>query len=208
MIAANCFLPPDLKVTGPSVDARRLARYAEVAFRRAKKAGLKYIVFGSAGARMVPEGWSLSTGFEQYVAALRIVGPIAAKHGIVVVVEPLERGECNLVNTVLEGAVATARASSPAVKLLVDIFHMLRNDESPDDIVKVGKWIRHAHIAEKEKRTAPGVKGDDFRPYLRALGQARYRGALTIECVWGAMKSEAAAAFAELRRQISDSGLS
>jgi sugar phosphate isomerase/epimerase len=157
---------------------------------------------------MVPEGWPLSTGFEQYVAALAIVGPIAAKHGVVVVVEPLERGECNLVNTVLEGAVATARAASPAVKLLVDIFHMLRNGESPDDIVKVGKWIRHAHIAEKEKRTAPGMKGDDFRPYLRALNQARYRGALTVECVWGDMKSEAPAAFAELRRQVSDSGLS
>src|SRR5258706_13018877 len=58
MPAANCFLPADLKVTGPVVDVARLDRYATTAFRRAQESGMSIIVFGSAGARMVPEGFS------------------------------------------------------------------------------------------------------------------------------------------------------
>ena len=51
----------------------------------------------------------------------------------------------------LEGAEAVQRTNTPAVKLLVDIFHMLRNGESPDDILKVGPLIRHAHLAENRR---------------------------------------------------------
>ena len=44
---------------------------------------------------------------------------------------------------------------SNGVKLLVDLYHMLRNGESPDDILKVGPLIRHAHLAENKDRAAP-----------------------------------------------------
>lgn len=206
MPAANCFLPPDLKVTGPAVDEKRLVRYARVAFRRAQAAGIRFIIFGSAGARQVPAGWSRAVGFEQYVAALRLLGPLAAQYGVTVLVESLERGECNLVNTLLEGAVAVARAGQPRVRLLVDFFHMLRNDESPDDIVKAGKWIRHAHLAERAERTAPGVRGDDFRPFLRALRQIDYRGRLSLECNLRDLAAEVPAALDALRGQLADSG--
>jgi len=206
MPAANCFLPPDLRVTGPSVDEKRLARYARVAFRRARKTEIKFIVFGSAGARNVPKGWALSAGFEQYVAALRLLGPIAREFGVVLLVEPLERGESNLVNTILEGAVAVSRAANPAVKLLVDIFHMLRNGESADDIVKVGKWIKHVHIAENKKRAVPGTHGEDFRPYLRALKSVGYRGKIALEPIWRRFDSEYGPGIAELKLQLTKSG--
>ena len=201
--AANCFLPGGLKVTGPSVDHDRLAHYADTAFRRAASVGTTLIVFGSGGARQAPEGWPLAEGFEQFVRALEICAPLAQRHGVTLVVEPLNRAECNLVNTVLEGAVAVARVNHPGVRLLVDFYHILRNDESPDDIVKAGPWIAHAHIAEKAERTAPGVKGDDFRPFLSALKRAGYTGALSLECRFGPdPRAEAGASLAFLRTQL------
>lgn len=206
MPAANCFLPPDLRVTGPSVDEKRLVRYARTAFRRGRKTGIKFIVFGSAGARNVPPGWSLATGFEQYVATLRLLGPIAREYDVTLLVEPLERGESNLVNTILEGAVAVARAARPRVKLLVDIFHMLRNGESPDDIVKVGPWIKHVHIAENQDRAVPGTNGEDFLPYLSALKAVNYRGMIALEPKWRQFKMEAGPGVAELKRQLAASG--
>lgn len=206
MPAANCFLPADLRVTGPAVDEKRLARYGRVTFRRARKTGIKFVIFGSAGARNVPQGWSLSDGFEQYVAALRLLGPIARENDVTLLVEPLERGESNLVNTILEGAVAVARAAQPAVKLLVDIFHMRRNDESADDIVKVGKWIKHVHIAEKKNRAVPGTHGEDFRSYLRALKTIGYRGMIALEPNWRKFDAEVGPGIAELRRQLAASG--
>ena len=208
MPAANCLFPADLKVVGPAVDQARFDRYAATVMRRAGEFGMRFIVFGSAGARMVPEGFSPARAFAQYVEALRRMAPLAERHGVTLVVEPLNRGECNLVNTVVEGAEAAAQADHPSVQLLVDIFHMLRNGESPDDIVKVGARVRHAHIAEKTERTAPGVKGDDFRPFLRALKRISYDDLLTIECNWGQLAPEAGPALAALRGQLADAGYS
>ena len=80
---------------------------------------------------------------------------------------------------------------------------MLRNDESPDDIVKVGPWIAHAHIAGKTDRTAPGVAGDDFRPWLAALARIGYTEALSLECKLGPdPRAEAKASIAFLRGQL------
>jgi sugar phosphate isomerase/epimerase len=204
--AANRFLPPDLKVSGPNVDYARLDRFAATAFRRAKEHGTTLIVFGSAGARQVPEGFSHATAFEQYVDVLRQCGPLAEENGVTLLVEPLNRCECNLVNTVREGAEAVRRANTSGVKLLVDFFHMARNGESPDDLLKVGPLIRHAHVAENRDRAAPGTHGENFRPFYRALRRTGYNGLLTIEADWTDFLAEAGPSIAALRGQLSDAG--
>jgi aminobenzoyl-glutamate utilization protein B len=58
--AANVLLPATLKCSGPDIDYARLDRYAHTVFRRAKEIGMTIIVFGSAGARMVPEGFPIA----------------------------------------------------------------------------------------------------------------------------------------------------
>jgi len=206
MPAANVLLPPALKVVGPDIDHARLDRYAATVFRRAQEVGMTLIVFGSAGARMIPDGFPAAKAFEQYVDVLRQFGPLAEERGVTIVVEPLNRGECNLVNTVREGAEAVRRANTPAVKLLVDLFHMLRNDESPDDILAVGPLIRHAHLAEKKDRAAPGVNGEDFRPFLRALHRTGYHARLALEPTWTDLPRQLGPALAELRGQLADAG--
>ena len=110
------------------------------------------------------------------------------------------------VNTVLEGAEAVRRANTNGVKLLVDLFHMLRNGESPDDIVKVGPLIRHAHLAENKDRAAPGVNGENFRPFLRALRRAGYNDRLALEPIWTDLPNQLAPALREVRRQLADAG--
>jgi sugar phosphate isomerase/epimerase len=206
MPAANVLLPAALKCSGPDIDYARLDRYAHTVFRRCKEIGLTIIVFGSAGARMVPEGFPIAKAFEQYVDILRQFAPLAAEQGVTIVVEPLNRGECNLVNTILEGAEAVRRANHPAVRLLVDLFHMLRNGESPDDLVKVGSLIRHAHLAENRDRAAPGIHGEDFRPFLRALRRVGYNEHLALEPNWTDLPNQLAPALQEVRRQLADAG--
>jgi sugar phosphate isomerase/epimerase len=204
--ASNRFVPPDLKVVGPTIDYARLDRFAANCFRRAKEINMTLIVFGSAGARMIPEGFSASAAFEQYVDVLRQLGPLAEEQGVTLLVEPLNRGECNCVNTILEGAEAVRRANNRGVQLLVDIFHMLRNGESPDDIVKVAPLIKHAHMAENKDRAAPGIHNENLRPFYRALKRAGYNDKLTIEADWTDFPAQVGPAIAALRGQLRDSG--
>ena len=199
---ANCFLPAALKCVGPVVDMARLLRYASVAFQRAHQAGIDIIVFGSGGARQIPDGLSKSIAEQQFAMLLRELGPLAANQGVAVVIEPLNRMECNFINSVPEAAALVAACNHPNIQLLADFYHMLRDDQSPDDIRRHGARLRHVHLAEQANRTPPGVAGDDFRPFLKALAQVNYRGAISIEANWGDLPAEAGHAVAELRRQI------
>ena len=200
--AANGFLPGDLRSTGPAVDLERLRRYATAAFRRARQVGIGIVVYGSGASRQVDEGFDRARAEQQFVEALRTVGPPAAEAGVTVVVEPLNTAECNLINSVTEGAEAVRAAGHPHVMLLADLYHMLREDESPDAIERAGSLIRHVHVAEKAERTPPGVAGDDFRQFLRALARIGYGGAFSLECRWQDQLAQAPPGVAELRRQL------
>lgn len=197
-----CFLPGDLKVTGPSVDAGRLERYAATAFERAARVGIQVIVFGSGGARRLPDGWPVEDGFRQFVEANRRIAPLAAKHGVTVVIEPLNRSECNLINSPTDGARVINEVDHPNIRLLVDFHHMLVEDQNPQEIMDCGPLIEHAHLAEKETRSAPGVKGDDFRPFLQALKSIGYDRRISIESGWGDFSAEQQVATEEVRRQL------
>ena len=204
--ASNCFLPATLKCTGPMIDTPRLLKYADTAFARAKLVGMSIIVFGSGGARQIPDGFAKTTAQQQFIDLLKQMGPIAKKHDVTIVVEPLNRGECNFVNTLIEGADITRAVGHPNVRLLADLFHMLRNEEDPDDILKVGDLLAHTHVAERETRSAPGVKGDNFRPFLKNLKKVGYDKRMAIE-VGGWVKdiqSDSPAAVAELKKQWSE----
>ena len=73
--AANGFLPGDLRSTGPAVDLERLRRYATAAFRRARQVGIGIVVYGSGASRQVDEGFARARAEQQFVEALRTVGP-------------------------------------------------------------------------------------------------------------------------------------
>jgi sugar phosphate isomerase/epimerase len=205
-VAANCFIPGNLKVVGPQVEEARLERWALVACARAQQAGITTIVFGSGGARSVPEGWTVDRALAQATDFLRMVGPIAARHGVTVVVESLNRAECNFLNTLAEAAVVVRGARHPAIRLLVDVYHMMRDGEPPSAMREVGDLVHHAHIAEKEARTVPGVAGDDLRPYLAALRATGFSGRIALEALFKAQPPEVELGVATLDRQAREVG--
>ena len=201
VIAANCFIPGDLKSTGLDVDEAALDDHVSTVFSRAQRVGIKIIVFGSGGSRGVPDGFDKAAAFMQLTAHLKRWGPIAAACDVTIVIEPLQVAECNIINTVTEGAELARAANTSNVRVLADFYHMACDGESPDTIRQAGDLLQHCHTAEKEKRTAPGAAGDDFRPYLKALKDIGYDGAISLECGWGDMQAEAAASLEEFRRQ-------
>lgn len=200
IIAGNGYYPGSLKLTGPDADLDRAMKYARTAIERAGQVGLKYMVLGSGSAREIPEGFPYEEAEAQFVRLLKEMGPVAAEHGIVIVIEPLRPQETNFINSVREGTAICRKVGHPNICVLADFYHMAQTGEDAGAIVEAGRLLRHCHIAECEERTAPGVKGDDFTPYFQALKKIRYRGNLSIEGGWS--DEQLAPAFAEMKRQI------
>jgi sugar phosphate isomerase/epimerase len=198
-IAANCFVPGELSITGPAVEQDALEAYASMAFERAARAGLETIVFGSGGARRIPDGFDRDMAWKQLVRFGQQIGPLASAHGVTVVVEPLNRRECNVLNLVGECAQYVREVDHPNVRLLVDAYHWAVEDDSEEDLVAALPLIRHAHIATYTSRMAPGLEPCDFRPFFRALARGGYDGRLSIEGRWSAFEDDAPQALATLQ---------
>ena len=202
--ACNGFLPGALKAVGPAAKPAEILAYAATAFRRAAAAGLSTIVWGSGESRRIPDGFSRARAEEQFRSLAGDIAAAAAKSGILVVLEPLNSGETNFLNSLAEGAAMVEAVGHPSFRLLADFYHVVRAGETSDAVVKFGALIRHCHIAEKDKRTPPGTAGDDFRPFLAALNRIGYAGGISLECRWDDMKAQLAGSVAFLRKQIAD----
>ena len=201
--ACNTFLPGKLKCVGPSPAHEEILNFGETAFRRAQMAGIKTIVFGSGGARAIPEGFSRDEARKQFISLCTQLAPVAQKYNVVISLEPLNTKECNFINSVAEGGEIVKEVDNENFRLLADIYHMLMENESPANITKYGHLLYHTHIAEKTNRSAPGVSREDFTHYFRALKDVKYEGRMTIECIWKNLEEQASGALSALHRQIS-----
>jgi sugar phosphate isomerase/epimerase len=199
-LAANVFVPAYLKITGPEVDFTRLTHYVSIVLERAERAGIRAIVFGSGGARRIPDGITHSQAYAQLVAFGRMVAPISMDHGVTIAVEPLNRGETNVLNSVREGLQYVKDVNHPAFRLLVDAYHWAKENESAVDIVTAGLWLAHAHIATYANRLSPGAEACDFAPFFAALKQAGYDLRISVEASWGDLVTQAGLTLKEMKR--------
>lgn len=197
--SCNGFLPGELKSVGPEAVHPEILRFAEIAFRRGRKAGVKTIVFGSGVSRSIPDGFQREKAEQQFMDLCRKMGIIAEKYDMVVSIEPLNSGECNFINSVAEGGKLVEEINHPNIRLLADLYHMKVEKEDPQDLVRYGHLLFHTHIAEEKNRAAPGVNGEDFSPWFSALRQSGFKGRMSVECRWKDQSIEAAPALQTIK---------
>ncbi len=147
--AANLFLPAGFCVIAKDVAFSKISEYAEAVFRRFSKIGGEIAVFGSGGQRTVPADMSLSEGEDIFCEVLKVIGDVAAKYDITVAIEPLNRFDCNLVNTVEDAIRICKRVNHKNVAVLADFYHMHKNDEDTDTILNAGGYLKHVHLARR-----------------------------------------------------------
>lgn len=183
--AFNVFLPGDLKVIGGNVDFQRLAHYVATVCRCAKLIGGEIIVFGSGAARTVPAGFSRDKAKLQLVDFLKMTGDYAAENGIQIALEPLHRGETNIVNSVLEAVGLVHAVNHSAIKVLADLFHITQENEPIENLVLAKDYLVHIHLAEPGQRLPPGTtQRYDYTPFFTDLHQIGYARRISIECKW------------------------
>ena len=200
--SANGFFPGEIRFVGPDAEIERAVNYSKTAIKRAAEIGIKVLVLGSSRSRNIPEGFDRAEAEKQFLEVLKGMAPTAEEYGVKVAIEPLQTKESNFINTVKEGAELARKAGSDNICVLADLFHMARMEESPEDIVEAADKLVHCHIAEVEERTPPGVRGDDFTPYFKALKKIGYTGRISFECSWQDVPSQLPVAVKVMKEQI------
>jgi len=140
--------------------------------------GPVYSVVGKADAvepKQQKVEWAL------VVKNLKVLAAYAAKKGVTICVEPLNRFETDFLNTCDQGLRLIKAVGSPALKLHLDTFHM--NIEEKDQaaaIRKAGKLLGHFHACGSDRGT-PGGDHIAWPSIVKALKSVGYKGDVVIE---------------------------
>jgi D-psicose/D-tagatose/L-ribulose 3-epimerase len=200
----NNLFPASIKITGPSVDLSAIRVYLEKAIGRVKELGGEHICFGSSGARNIPAGFPVSAAWEQMVSICRIIDEYVSPRGISIVIEPLNRGESNIINSAAEGYELSRAADRISIQLLIDYYHLALENESTEIILKAGSAVRHCHISNSQGRSFPSeADGEMYDDFFRALHQIGYTGRLSVEAFTRDFSREGREAFRFLKQRTS-----
>lgn len=182
--AYNGMLPGDFRLTGEDADLNPVKEFCKTAFARAAELGGKVVVFGSGKSRNVPDQFPREKAYDQLAEFLHMAAEIAAPYGIRLVIEPLNRKESNILNSVSEAVDLCKIVNDEYVGVLSDLYHVGQEKEDTSGMLRAGDKLWHCHIAEPANRTSP-VDGDGgetwYRLFFDALHKINYDGRLSIE---------------------------
>lgn len=197
----NNFFPGTIRLTGRDINTEYIMNYVNRALDRAQSLGVEYVVFGSGKAKNVPNGFPIEQGYRQVVDLLKKVGPAAQSRGITIVIEPLRKAECNLINTFEEGCRLASDVSHDAVKVLVDFYHLTEEREPVEHLVTMGReYLRHVHFANPCGRVYPQqLEEANYISFFEALRTIGYHQRISCEAYTNNYNSDAAKALKILK---------
>jgi D-psicose/D-tagatose/L-ribulose 3-epimerase len=115
------------------------------------------------------------------IESVKAAADSAAKHGITLMLEIVNRFEHFLLNTAAEGVSFAEAVNRPNVKLLLDCFHMNIEEDSLGQAIRLaGKYLGHFHIGECNRKV-PGKGHMPWQDMAIALHDIGYTGSVVME---------------------------
>ena len=167
-----------LMVVGPDVNRERLRAYTTRIFDHMQTLGIDVIGYGSGASRWAPPGFDRARALAQVAEFLQMCDELGRPRGVRVALEPYNRDDANLLNTVAEALTFVQTVNRPQVMLMADFFHMQLNGEALDELLPAGSYLIHAHIAEPG-RGRPQSTAAEHHHFLQTLRRAGYDGRVT-----------------------------
>ena len=105
----------------------------------------------------------------------------ASRHGVPVLLEPLNRYETNLCRSLGETAAWLRTLPADNIRLLADLFHLsIEESDLAQAIHAAGPLLGHVHFADSN-RLAVGLGHTNMAPIIAALRATGYTGYLSAE---------------------------
>jgi D-psicose/D-tagatose/L-ribulose 3-epimerase len=115
------------------------------------------------------------------VDSLARIADVARDAGVRLAIEPLNRFETDLVNTVEQGLRLCADVGAGNVGLLLDTFHLNIEEKSlPAAITAAGGRLFHVQVSENDRGT-PGSGHVPWPDIVATLRAVDYRGSVVVE---------------------------
>lgn len=158
--------------------------YLDSCFEIASELGADFVagpMYSAVGkARLVsPEQKKIE--WNRAVTNLRKVCNTAAKHGLEIAIETLNRFETDLINTAAELKQLISDINEPQAKAILDGFHMNIEEPSIEEAIKaVGDKLIHVQVSENYRGT-PGTGQTNWAAWKRGLEAVNYQGYVSIE---------------------------
>jgi D-psicose/D-tagatose/L-ribulose 3-epimerase len=197
--ATTCAVMPDgrsLVSDDPAVVASTQA-YLGRCVRMAQRVGAGVVggpIYSPVGLTWLLGPEDRRATIARLVEALRGPADDAAAHGVVLGLEPLNRYETSLVNTVEQALEIVEALDSPGCAIQLDTFHMNIEEKDPAAAIRLaGPRIGHVQVCGND-RGAPGNDHIDWPAIADALADVRYDGPVCIESFTAENKTIATAA--------------
>lgn len=113
--------------------------------------------------------------------SLRQLEPVAKECGIYLYLEPLNRYQDHMLNTIADAVSIIDEGQFEMVKITGDFYHMsIEEDDISESLRKYAAYFGHIHIAENH-RYQPGSGSIDFGRHMATLKEIGYEGAVVNE---------------------------
>jgi sugar phosphate isomerase/epimerase len=146
----------------------------------AARLGSAVIVGGIRGKIGVDGSEAVKRG-KQGLEALRECAGYAGSRDVVILLEPINRYETDVVNSAQQGAELIESCGCGNVKLLLDTFHMNIEEASIEESIrKAGEHLGYIHFADSN-RWAPGMGHTSFDSIVGTLVEIGYEGPIVLE---------------------------
>ncbi|MEO7337647.1 MAG: sugar phosphate isomerase/epimerase family protein [Caldimonas sp.] len=147
-----------------------------------------------------------AAGITSSVEVLRRIGEEAAKDGITIGLEVVNRYETNVLNTAAQAVSFAKRVGLPNVKVHLDTYHMnIEEADLESALIDTGPHLGYFHIGESG-RGYLGAGNIDFDRIFRGLAKARYEGPITFESFSSAVVNEQLSSILGIWRNLWEDG--
>ena len=127
------------------------------------------------------------------VSVHKLAATYAAARNLKLAIEPLNRFECYVLNTVADTAAVVRAVNAPNYGILYDTFHSNIEEKDPVGVIAPNlPFINHVHFSENDRGT-PGKGHVPWGSTMTALKHGGYTGWCVIEAFGRALPALAAA---------------